>query len=482
MKNRLIILTITLISLVLLLLLSLIIGSQIHIRITLAVELLVITFLFIYLFGGLGKLVTSIMYGVILAILLILFPKYDTALIFIGTFMFALNPLSDLEEKVDERFPNNVSILSYSRGSYTNYYEYRKEIKNYYHLPQMKKLYNKPNYLKLRQALTILLSMLAVFLLIREVNHLVNLLRNFRIHLFFASTYSVIILVIVTVILYRKGFHSMLNVLTISVFPPVAYTLYLMVNQPLSLILGSGVIIIGIFTAVYQYIAYRNRIVYEYYHYYDNDRQSEVYANALFEPFVYDDSYHLTVVYTLKISKSTFDRLFHDIVVYADLFRFYITAYSNDHKEIKLFTEFHYGSEKRINKFTKFLDELSGEKVSYELIVDHDKVYYEKNFFHKTDYIVSRTIYLASLLKELEIKSNVIVSIIGFFENQEDINSMSYNHSITRIPSMDMENILTVRIDFKIANVEHLIDSKMREVLLDLLINRGKYVRVSVYY
>lgn len=483
MKKKIVVLISTLILLLILLLLSLIIGSLIHIRITLAVTLITISFLLIYVFGGVGKLVSSMIYGVVLAICLLFFPKYDMALIFIGTFIFALNPLGDLETVVDNRFPEEKSLISYLRGSYNSYYQYRNEIKNYYHLPQMRKAYNKPVYLKLRQVLTIILSMIAVFLLIREVNNLINFLKYFQIHTFFASTYSVIILAFVTIILYRKGFQSMLNLLTISIFPPVAYSLYLMVSPSwVAILLGTIVIVVGIISGVYQYFAFRSRIVYEYYYYYDNDLQAEVYANALFEPFVYDEAYHLTVIYLLRINKSTFDRIFHNLVVYADMYKFYITTYTNNHKEIKLYTEFHHGTEDRISKFAKYIEKLISETINYELIVDQDKVFYEKNFFHKNDYIVARTIYLSSLLKKLDINANIFISITAFFENKDDITNFSNFHSITRLPEFDLDNILTVRIDFKIVNVEYLIEAQMREILLDLLINRGKYVRVSVYY
>ena len=483
MRRRIVILSIILGLLFIMLPLSLFFGNTYKLRITLAVQLIIITFVIIYIFSGTGKLVSSIIYAMFIGLLLYLIPKYDTALIFIGTFIFALNPLVNLENVVDERFSEEKSILSQLRGSHAPYYEYRKEIKNYYHLPQMRKVFNKPNYLRLRQALTIVLSMIAVFLLIREVNNLINLLKNFTIHSFFASTYIVIVLVVVTIILYRKGFQSMLNFLTISIFPPLAYYLFLAINPPfMAYILGSLTIIIGVAAGIYQYIAFRGRIVFEYYYYYDNDLQAEVYANALYEPFVYNDSYNLVVKYQLDINKNKFDKIFHNLVVYADIFRFFITTYTNDHNKINIYCEFHYGSEKRISKFAKYMESLINEKITYQLTVDHDKDFYETNFFHKTDYIVARTNYLAEILKKLNIEGNVIISFTTYFSSIEEIEEMSKTYAITRLYDLDLNGIYTIRIDLKVTNNEHVIESKVRELLLDLLINRGKYVRVNVYY
>lgn len=483
MKNKLIILITTTIGLFLVLLANLIFANENQFRIILALEMIALIFLFIYIFAGVGKVVSSIIYVMCLALLLVFLPKYDTALFFIGTFIFALNPLHDLEAVVDERFNEEKSILSYIRGSYSPYYEYRKEIKNYYHLPQMRKVYNEPNYLKIRRAVTIILSMVAIFLLIREVNNLANIFKNFNIHTFFASTYSVIVLVILTVILYRKGFQSTLNFFTISIFPPVAYSIYLMVNPLfMAVLLGTIVMILGIAASIYQYYAFRNRIVFEYYYYYDNDLQAEVYANALFEPFVYNEAFHLTVKYFINIDKNSFEKVFHNIVVYADFHRFFITSYTNDHSQIVLYTEFHHGSEKKISKFTKYLKNLVQEEVSYQLIVDKDKTFYEENFFHKNDYIVARTIYLSQILKKLEISSNVIVSFTVYFSSLKDLNDMSNSYSVSRLLELDLENVLTARIDMQVVNNQHVIEAKVREFLLDLLINRGKYVRVSVYF
>ncbi len=48
---------------------------------------------------------------------------------------------------------------------------------------------------------------------------------------------------------------------------------------------------------------------------------------------------------------------------------------------------------------------------------DPNKHQYEQNFFHRPDYIVARGLALANLLKELEIKTRIIESMIVYFEN-----------------------------------------------------------------
>ncbi|MGI6782240.1 MAG: hypothetical protein ACOX56_05400 [Acholeplasmataceae bacterium] len=39
--------------------------------------------------------------------------------------------------------------------------------------------------------------------------------------------------------------------------------------------------------------------------------------------------------------------------------------------------------------------------------------------------------------------------------------------------------MITVKVEFEIANVDYLIDLKVREILLNALINDGHYVRIT---
>src|SRR5690554_1813666 len=482
MKKRLIILISSIVVIFAFFSISFFYGATNLQRIFLAVSLIALSFLSLYIFFGVGKLVTSLIYGMILALILALLPDYDLPLIFIGTFVFALNPLYDFEKNIDKNLPEEKSIIDYIRGSYNSYYQYRKQIKEHYHLPQVRKVYTKPNYVRLRQGITISLSMLAVFLLIREVNNLMNLLKSFDIHLFFASTYSVITILAITVMLYKKGFQSAFNLLTVSLFPPLAYSMFLIRPLYLGLILGFLSVFAGIGMSIYQYFAYRSRIVYEYYHYYDNEKQVEVYANALFEPYVYDEAFNLSTTFKLSVDLNEFNKVLQNIIVYADFKKFFITAYTYKKNDLTIYTDFHNSDYQNIDKFKRLLEESFNESVIIKVIEDEEKTLYEQNFFHKDDYIVARTVYLSRMLKKLEIKSNVIISFMVYFSDLNKLVSFSKNYSVVRVPEFDLENVFTARISFNVRNVDYIIENQVREFLLDLLISRGKYIRISVFY
>lgn len=482
MKRRLILLIISSVIVLSLFLIGFFYGEKYIQRILFATSLITLTFLLIYFFFGIGKLVVSLIYGMILALLLYLLPDYDVALIFIGTFIYALNPLNDFEEFIDKNIPEEKSLIDYFKGSYISYYNYRKEIKEHYHLPQVRKTYTKPWYLKLRQALTILFSMLAIFLLIREVNNLISFIKNFNIHLFFGSIYSVVVLILSTIMLYRKGFQSTLNLLSVLVFPALAYSLFLIKPLYLGIILGIIGIIVFITMAIYQYIQHRSRIVFETFKYYDLERQEEVYANALFEKYIYDEAYNQIATFKINVKSHNYLKLLHDITVYADFRKFYITAYTIKKDTVTIYTEFHQRDYLKIDKFKNYLENIFNEDVSIKVIEDKDKTFYEENFFHKDNYIIARTIYLATMLKRLSIKSNIVLSFTVYFESLDNIINLSKKYNVMRLPDLDMEGILTARVDIRSNNVDYIIETKVRDFLLDLLIHQGKFIRVNVFY
>ena len=275
----------------------------------------------------------------------------------------------------------------------------------------------------------------------------------------------------------------MTNLLTVSVFPPIAYTLYVNITPTfLGITLGSVVVVIGLIVGFVQYYNFRSRIVYEYYHYFDQEKLLSVYANALFEPYVYDENFRLTTTFKFKTDLVEFNKSFHSIIVHADLNKFFISAYTVDKNEIEIFTDFHYKDEKKIIKYKNFLSEVFSTDINTKMVEDSSKELFEERFFHNRNYIIARTVYLANILKKLEIKSSVIISLTSYFKDLKEIVKMSEKYFVTRLPEFDLENVYLAKIDLRVVNVDYIIETKMQELLLDLLIRKGSFVRVSVFY
>ena len=447
----------------------------------------IVSFVYIgvYVFGGIPKLIIYAIYGVIIALILSMIPyDYQMPIVIIGTFLFILNPLSAFEiyleykMKEEDVLPIRISI----RGSYWPFFEYRKEMKNFYHLPQQKKLYTKKWYLHARQATMVFLYTLGVFIFIQQINYIANRIDDINWYNFF-TLYVVIIIFLLAYFVHLKGFTSTFRTFGISLFPPIIFMLMISdIPDALKYSLAGSFVIFGLVIGTIELINLHKRVAYDSYKYYDVDQQMEVHANALFEPLVYNETFTLCGHYQIKKSKKEFRKHFHDILIYANYFHFIITAYAIDKDGVHLYAEFNQKAMKRAQKFKTFLETKYKTSVPLDLQSDPEKTLYEKKFFHRPEYIIARAQRLAELLKEFSIDASIIISIIAYFKNESDIQTLSDEYKVTIMPNMKIDDYITARIDIKTINNEYMIETKIRDVLLNLLISQGQFVRISVYY
>ena len=72
--------------------------------------------------------------------------------------------------------------------------------------------------------------------------------------------------------------------------------------------------------------------------------------------------------------------------------------------------------------------------------------------------------------------------MIVYFEHEEDLEEIQKIYSLFRLDDLSEDDYLTARIDVSLINVDYVIEAKIREMLLELLIHSGKFVRISVFY
>ena len=202
----------------------------------------------------------------------------------------------------------------------------------------------------------------------------------------------------------------------------------------------------------------------------------------MFEPLVYNESYTLCADYRFKGTQKEFDKVFQDMLVYANYFRFIIVAYAFGKDTIEINAHFHYRDEKRVYKFKTFLESKVNRKLDMRYFHDFNKSEYEQQFFHKPAYIIARTQHLAELLTDLQISAKIIISFIVYFESIEDLEEMAKSYHVTPLTELKVDQYLTARIDIQSINDDYVIETKVRDFLLTLMINGGTFVRVSVYY
>jgi hypothetical protein len=439
----------------------------------------------IYVFGGVPKLIIAFVYGVITFIFLYLLKEpYHLPMIIMGTLLFVLNPLSTFEAYLTTKMSDeDVLPIRFSlRGSYWPFFSYQKEMKNFYHLPQARKLYTKKWYLHLRQVVMLSLITLGIFLFISGINEIANTLDDFSWFNFFVF-YNVIMLFVLAWMLFKKGFTSTFRTFVVALFLPIIFLVFRSdFPSVLKFSFAGSIFLIGLIVSTVELIKYYQRVVYDVYHYYDPDLQMEVFANALFEPLVYNESFILTTHANIRVSLDQFHKHFKDILVYANWFKIIVTAYTSGKDGIHLYADFHKKDKKRAEKFKTYLEAKFKMEVPMDIQEDPNKEMYERKFFHKAEYIIARAQSLAGLLKELEIKTKIIISMIVYFELEEELEAFSEDYPITRMEELSDEAYLTARVDMPSINVDYMIESKIRELLLSLLVHHGHFVRISVYY
>ena len=448
------------------------------------VSVLFLLYVALYLFGGLAKLIVFFIYGVLIAIsLALLSEQFSLAVIFIGTLLFVLNPLADFENYLNKTLddqeiePFRVTWL----GKFETFYAYRKEMKSHYHLPQVRKLYTKRWYQKARNLTVFALFGIDMFMLIFVANDIAifrTITPNNVLVIYFIT-----IIFIMMILLHKKGFTTMMRVVRLSVFLPIIFILAVTddISYTYKWIFVPVVVVFGVAMGIVELIRYYMRVSYSAYQYYDQDRQELVFANALFEPLVYNE--HTTEIahYGMEVSLETFHTHLDEILIYANLHRFIITAYTHNKKYAYIYAEFHQTQANRILKFQTFLEGIFKTHVGLRQFSDLNRKFYEATFFHNPDYIVARALNLAHLLNELEIRGEVIISLMVYFKDKD--HAKTYNKAY---PSRELDynesGVITLQTNVKVRNLDYIIENTVRDILLELKMNQGTYVRIMLYY
>ncbi|MDY0209954.1 MAG: hypothetical protein RBQ91_00920 [Acholeplasma sp.] len=481
------------------LLIAMIMGSSIIVGIIIAssflkpnhqtiyalVSVLFLLYLALYVFGGLAKLIVFFIYGVLIAITLALVPeRYSLVIIFMGSLIFVSNPLAEFEAHLSNTLsdaeiePVRIRMI----GKFEAFYQYRKEMKDHYHLPQTRKLYTKAWYQRARTLTVLALFGVDIFLLLFVANDIAYFQEVSLSNIL--GIYFLTIIFIMIILLHKKGFTTMMRAVRLSVFVPIIYIIALIENidPTIRIVFITMVSIFGLTLAVIEIVKYFSRVSYSAYKYYDSNRQEIVYANALFESLVYNEQTTEIGHYGIEVSLESFQAHFNEILIYANLHHFIITAYTHNKKYAYIFAEFIKGQEKRMEKFKVFLEGIYKTHVGLREYSDSSRKFYETRFFHNPEYIVTRALNLAHLLNELEIRGEVIISIVLYFISLKDLQNYQKKYISRRLEELDQPGVYTIQTNLKCRNLDYLIETAVRDILLESMRNNGTFVRIMIYY
>lgn len=436
-------------------------------------------YLVIYFIGGISKLFVYLIYGVAIFLLIYFFNSYRFAFMIIGTFIIVMNPLAYIENRlaplIDSPEPFELQMLV--TRSYFPYYDYRAKMKEYYHLPQARKYKNERRYYILVTATTIVLSLIGILLSLLELNAMTEDLANFRLESILVF-YIVVVIFGSAVILNKKGFNSLRHFITPFIFVPMAL-LVLMTELPIAwkISISAMAALLTLITLGYEIILYYKRVAYHSSVYIDSNTNHLVHANLLYEPYMFNEFYTLVGKYEINTNEISFQKYFEQVLVYANYKKFFISAFVETGSSIILYTQFHKNNKNDAIKFSNFLEKTFETSVLSQISDDPSHAIYENTFYRSDDYIVARAVSLGALMKEMEITDPLIISMYFYFKNLDllkDFNDL-YKVDIVAVEY----DLVMIKVEFEIVNVEYLIDIKVREILLNALINDGTYVRIT---
>jgi|SRR5690554_3515594 len=441
-------------------------------------SLFIIVFDIIYFWFGIPRLIVYFIYAAFMIPSLFFFPdKYHLILIFIFAIIIVLNPLASLEKFLINNLEDNYTkTFNYTpMGKYKTYYKYNEEMKNHYHLPQTQKFYTNRYYRYLSTASIIVLFFSVIFLLLFSSSDIVITAGwNTR---SFITLYLAILFTIALLVLYKKGFISTSRVFKIGVFPP-AITIFAVLdfNIVVKVISIVGLSISLIVVIVNEILKYYARVVYSNYHYYDPKTNEDVWANALYENFIYDEATKENKLIEFKLPLELFQRQFKRLLIHTNYYKTIITAYTAKRGIVYLYLEYY--NEKHILKVKRSIEKIYN--INIMKTSKYDEKYYESKFLHNHEYIIAKAIKLSNLLIELDIDKPVIISLFMYFDKIENIKPLAEKYK-TQLLEQEATYCL-VESSIKVENLDYLIETNLRNLLLEMLINGGTFVRVMVYY
>jgi hypothetical protein len=442
-----------------------------------------IAMLSFFVFSGLDKLIVYIVYIFFTILFLFLLPKdFQVLTALTATFIMIIHPLSSLEKKLSKVIDPNLTnpIRIHISGSYWPYFEYRSSMKAFYHLPQSKKLHQNKWYLLSRQFATLFLLFFGIFILINETSAIINALDNFSLSRFI-SLYVVFWFILMSYYSYKKGFTTVLRALMLGIFPMIFYVLFVVSIEnyfkfPMMIML----VIVFLFIVIFEFNRYFERVSFDAFDYIDAKTHQHVFANSLFEPIIYNDTYILSSHYLIKISLTTFHQYLRDILIYANKKHIILTAYAYGDQMLHVYADFHFKDRLKVDLFKTYLESLFIVGIPYELIEDKHKNVYEKRFYHQSSYIVARANHLSKQLEDVSNEKIVVISLFMFFEDKDVLHLIQKYYQYQLIEEMSTNNYHTIKIDLPIVNNPYAITQTVQDVLTLMNQHHGQFIRILV--
>lgn len=436
-----------------------------------------------FFMGGISYLVINLFYALIITILIYSLPKYDMVITIAGSFLFMLNPLRIIQEKLRLKFNEKpFSLKDLAISSNNIFYAYRSDMKKYFH-HDAKCKYNKGGfYFFLRNITSSILFGGGVFLSFLKIVSYENFI-SLKIYEAIFYLFAVIFLFISSVLVARKSFFSGFRF--IYSILPLLLTYYISFYIPFKgeltkIITISFLGLIAFLILIISFSLYLRRVVYFSYNYFGANDNKQTSANALYEPYIFESGASLVAIYSFPIGGS-FNKRLRKLFIRANIKRFIITGYKIKDGYLTLYTAFSDKSYSKARSFMNYISTIFETKdVSLNTIVDKAHLIYPKAFSNDENYIITRAKTTAQLLWELNYKKAFLLSFFFYFENYGDIIRFKDVIKDKIYDSKEIDNLLNVDVLTKNDSLK--VEFYIRLLLANTQKYGGNYLKLAIKY
>lgn len=436
-----------------------------------------------FLIGGFSSLIINFVYAAVVTIFIYSLPKYDMVFTIAGSFLFVLNPLRFFQKKLEVKF--NEKPFAYrdlvGSGSYV-FYAYKSDMKEYFHF-KARCAYNKGGfYYFLRNAVSSFLFGGGMFLGFSKIVSYENFMK-LKIEEAIFFLFAVIVLFAISVLVSRKSFRSGLRA-TYSLLPIIITALVYYSNDFKNIYLQHILTAVGVLfiitTVIIQIVRYFRRVIYISYDYTSKDNVITS-ANALYEPYIFENGYNLVAIYRFPIKDRPFNKLFYKLLVQANFRKFIITGYTIKDGYMTLYAAFKDKAYAKARYFMHYISKLYKSKdVSLNTIIDNDHLVYPTAFSNDENYIIKRAIVSANHLKELSYTKSLMLSFFFYFKNKDNMEDFMSSNKDLIFDYKELHNLLNIDVISK--NDPFKIEMFVRLILLSASKTGGNYIKISLKY
>jgi hypothetical protein len=215
--------------------------------------------------------------------------------------------------------------------------------------------------------------------------------------------------------------------------------------------------------------------------YKDKNTGKTVYANGLFENYVYSKNYTYLSKISIFISESEFNIGLYKLVRYLNIHGIILGSYVVEDKSIEMFCLLYNKDTKKVLKLLKYLKELYSTKaMEYSFFYEKFNVF-DIYYLQKSEFISAYAVHLSKLSRILFDSKNVLLSLSFYFNKYEKMQSFYNTRNSVRVKEVEDNHVFVVSTSVECKNNDFDIENIVSSILFESRINEGIFIKINIY-